>query len=60
LAASWWPGTGEGKRAVFPYLLTSNVAQVKRKLEKLGFTLLNPMEWYLDELPKEDQERRRQ
>ena len=57
LVARHWE---EGKRAVFPYLLTSNVAPVKRKLEKLGFTLLNPMEWYLDELPKEDQERRRQ
>jgi len=57
LVARHWE---EGKRAVFPYLLTSNVAQVKRKLEKLGFTLLNPMEWYLDELPKEDQERRHQ
>jgi acetoin utilization protein AcuB len=49
LVARHWE---EGKRAVFPYLLTSNVAHVKKKLEKLGFTLLNPMEWYLDQLPK--------
>jgi acetoin utilization protein AcuB len=48
LVARYWE---EGKRAVFPYLLTQNVAKVKRKLEKLGFTLLNPMEWYLDQIP---------
>jgi len=44
----------EGKRAVFPYLLSSNVAHVKRKLEKLGFQVLNPMDWYLDRLPEKD------
>jgi acetoin utilization protein AcuB len=44
----------EGKRAVFPYLLTQNVAPVKRKLEKLGYRLLDPMEWYMDQLPKND------
>jgi acetoin utilization protein AcuB len=49
LVARHWE---EGKRAVFPYLLTLNVAHVKRKLEGLGFKLLNPMEWYLDQLPK--------
>jgi acetoin utilization protein AcuB len=48
LVARHWE---KGKRAVFPYLLTSNVAHVKRKLEGLGFTLLNPMDWYLDQLP---------
>jgi acetoin utilization protein AcuB len=48
VARHWEPG----KRAVFPYLLTGNVAHVKRKLEDLGFKLLNPMEWYLDQLPK--------
>jgi len=49
LVARYWE---EGKRAVFPYLLTSNVARVKAKLESLGFTLLNPMQWNLDQLPK--------
>jgi acetoin utilization protein AcuB len=49
LVARHWQ---EGKRAVFPYLLSHNVAHVKRKLEKLGFQLLNPMEWYLDRMPK--------
>jgi len=51
LVARYWE---EGKRAVFPYLLTLNVAPVKKKLEKLGFKLLDPMEWYLDQLPKND------
>lgn len=49
LVARHWE---KGKRMVFPYLLTQNVAHVKRKLEGLGFKLLNPMEWYLDQLPK--------
>ena len=45
LVARHWD---EGKRAVFPYLLTQNVAHVKRKLEKMGFELLNPMQWALE------------
>jgi len=51
LVARYWD---QGKRAVFPYLLTQNIGQVKRKLEALGFELLNPMEWYLDQLPKNE------
>ncbi len=51
LVARTWD---EGKRAVFPYLLTQNTGPVKRKLENLGFQLLDPMEWYLDQLPKND------
>ncbi len=42
----------EGKRAVFPYLLTNNPSKVKNHLREKGFTLLDPMEWYLDRLPK--------
>lgn len=42
------------KRAVFPYLLTQNVARIKRKLKEMGYTLVDPLEWYLDELPKYD------
>ncbi|MDR3570297.1 MAG: CBS and ACT domain-containing protein [Syntrophobacteraceae bacterium] len=42
----------EGKRAVFPYLLTNNVARVKKHLLEKGFTLLDPMEWCLDQVPK--------
>ena len=52
LVARYWD---VGKRAVFPYLLTLNVAPVKKKLEKMGYTLLDPMKWYLDQLPKTDQ-----
>jgi acetoin utilization protein AcuB len=51
LVARYWD---ENKRAVFTYLLTQNVAQVKKKLSRLGFTLLDPMEWYLDQLPKNE------
>ncbi|UCH21656.1 MAG: CBS domain-containing protein [Deltaproteobacteria bacterium] len=51
LVARYWD---EDKRAVFPYLLTQNVAHVKRKLEKMGYHLLDPMEWYLDQLPKNE------
>ena len=49
LVARYWD---EDKRAVFPYLLTLNVAKIKKKLEGLGFTLLDPMQWYLDQLPQ--------
>jgi acetoin utilization protein AcuB len=51
LVARYWE---KDKRAVFPYLLTQNVAHIKEKLKSLGFTLLDPMEWYLDQLPKND------
>ena len=49
LVARYWD---EDKRAVFPYLLTQNIARVKNKLKDMGYTLLDPMEWYLDQLPK--------
>jgi acetoin utilization protein AcuB len=52
LVARHWD---EGKRAVFPYLLTSNVTKVKKKLEGMGYTLLNPMDWSLDQLPKTEE-----
>jgi len=48
LVAQTWD---EGKRAVFPYLLTNNVAKVKKKLSESGFALIDPMSWYLDKLP---------
>jgi acetoin utilization protein AcuB len=51
LVARYWD---ENKRAVFIYLLTQNVAHVKKKLDNLGFTLLDPLEWYLDQLPKNE------
>ena len=49
LVARYWE---KDKRAVFPYLLTLNVSRVKKKLTDMGFQLLDPMEWYLDQLPK--------
>jgi len=49
LVARYWE---EDKRAVFPYLLTQNISRVKKKLQGMGFTLLEPMDWYLDQLPK--------
>ena len=51
LVARYWD---ENKRAVFIYLLTLNIAHVKKKLEKLGYKLLDPMEWYLDQLPRNE------
>lgn len=47
LVARCWD---EGKRAVFPYLLTKNVSRVKSKLKKMGYTLLDPTEWYVDDV----------
>jgi acetoin utilization protein AcuB len=49
LVARFWD---KDKRAIFPYLLTNNVINVKRKLLEAGFELIDPMEWYLDQLPK--------
>jgi acetoin utilization protein AcuB len=49
LVARHWE---EGKRAVFPYLLTLNVATVKKKLKSMGYTLLDPMEWAIEHFPE--------
>ncbi|MBU1564496.1 MAG: CBS domain-containing protein [Proteobacteria bacterium] len=40
------------KRAIFPYLLTNNVINVKKKLIANGFELIDPMKWYLEQLPQ--------
>jgi acetoin utilization protein AcuB len=56
LVARHWD---EGKRAIFPYLLTNNVVKVKKKLESMGYTLLNPMEWSLEQLPKKSETKSR-
>lgn len=40
------------KKAIFPYLLTNNVANVKRRLLDAEFQLFDPMQWYLDQIPK--------
>lgn len=55
LVAKYWD---KDKRVVFPYLLTQNVSQLKIKLQAMGFTLLDPMKWHLDQLPKYDEIRR--
>lgn len=49
LVARYWD---EKKRAIFPYLLTNNVINVKKKLIDAGFELIDAMTWYLDQLPK--------
>ncbi|MBW2592538.1 MAG: CBS domain-containing protein, partial [Deltaproteobacteria bacterium] len=51
LVARYWE---EGKRAVFPYLLTNNVSRIKRRLKDMGYTLPEPMQWYIDNLPEDD------
>jgi len=51
LVARYWD---RDKRAVFIYLLTLNVVHVKEKLQDLGFELLDPMKWYLDQLPQNE------
>lgn len=51
LVARYWEND---KRAVFPYLLTQNISRVKKKLQEMGYTLLDPMDWYLDQLPKHE------
>ena len=48
LVARTWD---EGKRAVFPYLLTNNVVRIKKKLAAMGYKLIDPMAWYLDQPP---------
>ncbi|SDO81076.1 CBS and ACT domain-containing protein [Desulforhopalus singaporensis] len=48
LVARYWE---KGKRAVFPYLLTNNVITVKKRLQGLGFEMIDPMQWYIDQLP---------
>lgn len=40
------------KRAIFPYVLTNNLINVKNKLVACGFELIDPMQWYLDQSPK--------
>jgi acetoin utilization protein AcuB len=51
LVARYWD---KDKRAVFPYVLTQNVAHIKKKLQNMGYTLIDPMDWYLDQLPRNE------
>jgi acetoin utilization protein AcuB len=43
LVSRYWE---EGKRAVFPYLLTQNIGPLKTKLKNMGYSLLDPSDWY--------------
>lgn len=43
VARNWRPG----KRAVFPYLFTKNVAGLKKRLKDMGYEILDPVEWYI-------------
>ncbi len=52
LTAKSWDGE---KRAIFPYLFTNNVINVKKKLMGIGFELIDPMNWYLDQVSKKSQ-----
>jgi acetoin utilization protein AcuB len=51
LVARYWD---REKRAIFPYLMTNNVVNVKKRLLEAGFELLDPMKWYLDQLPQKE------
>jgi acetoin utilization protein AcuB len=51
LVARHWE---EGKRAIFPYLLTQNLVRVKKRLQEAGYELLDPMKWHLEQLPKNE------
>lgn len=51
LVARHWD---KDKRAVFPYLLTNNVRRVKQKFKEAGFQLIDPMQWYLDQIPSRE------
>jgi acetoin utilization protein AcuB len=51
LVARYWE---KDKRAVFPYLLSNNVARVKKRLKEAGFTILDPMDWCIDRLPQKE------
>ncbi len=42
---NWRPG----KRAVFPYLFTINVVNLKKKLREMGYEILDPVEWYVEQ-----------
>ncbi|MDO9567146.1 MAG: CBS domain-containing protein [Candidatus Desulfaltia sp.] len=51
MVARYWD---EEKRAVFPYLLTQNINPLKKKFKNMGYEVLDPMKWYIDQLPKND------
>lgn len=42
---NWSPG----KRAVFPYLLTKSTVNLKKRLRDMGYHILDPVEWYVEQ-----------
>ena len=48
LVARFWD---KEKRAIFPYLMTNNVINVKKRILEEGFELIDPMQWYLNQIP---------
>lgn len=53
VARHWEPG----KRAVFPYLMSINVGPLKRRFQERGYTILDPEEWYLEDVGRSREER---
>lgn len=49
VARSWV----KGKKAFFPYLLTNNVMNVKKKLLEKGYELIDPLQWYMKQTTQE-------
>lgn len=53
VARHWEPG----KRAVFPYLMSINVGPLKRRFQERGYTILDPEEWYLEDVERTKEEK---
>ena len=53
LVARHWK---KGKRAIFPFLLAQHVNPVKDKLRSLGFEIIDPLDWHIDQLQEIDGE----
>ena len=49
LVARYWD---KAKRGIFPYLLTNNVINVKKRLLEAGFELIDPMKFYMGQFSK--------
>ncbi|MFC1895590.1 CBS and ACT domain-containing protein [Thermodesulfobacteriota bacterium] len=44
----------EGKRVVFPYVFSINTAALKKRFKEKGYTLLDPLQWSIDERQKSE------
>jgi acetoin utilization protein AcuB len=52
VARHWEPG----KRAVFLYVMSINVGPLKRRFQEKGYTILDPEEWYLEDVAQTKEE----